>query len=555
MKRKLFILMLAACSLLSCTDGIWDAIHGLEDKYSDLNARVAYLEELCSEMNTNISALQTLVSVILTNDYIISIAPITKDGQEVGYVITFAIHEPITIYHGQDGQDGANGKDGADGKDGTDGKDGENGKDGADGTDGQDGTTPIIGVALDPTDNAYYWTLNGEWLLDENGNRIPLTSRDGQDGEDGTDGEDGKDGADGQDGKDGITPQLKIEDGYWYVSTDNGATWTQLGKATGEDGVDGKDGQDGADGKDGQDGEKGEKGDPGDTMFQSVTQDDDFVYFTLADGTVLIVPRGYKEEKVQIIDGVIMAEFSVSETKKVYFSMGNLQYSTEGTHKCADGTTQPGTWNFAERQWDEGTFLYWGNSGYLYDVQLPPEEVSYSSLVNINLYAGCGNDIRGTYYDWGKYNAILNGKNTPSTFRLLTDEEWEYLLNHRPNANYLKGNIRVDDIDGIYLLPDSWIHLGAKLPSVVYSNEEQIFEQFIPFTELEEKGVVFLFKNHGYASTSIEERYNMYNVKYYRGSILYNGVIEKSYIARANGTYNVDDKVHAVLVRLVKDVK
>ena len=75
MKRKFFILMFATCGLLSCTDGIWDAIHGLEDKYSELDTRVAYLEELCSEMNTNISALQTLVSVILTNDYIISIAP------------------------------------------------------------------------------------------------------------------------------------------------------------------------------------------------------------------------------------------------------------------------------------------------------------------------------------------------------------------------------------------------------------------------------------------------------------------------------------------------
>lgn len=55
--------------------------------------------------------------------------------------------------------------------------------------------------------------------------------QDGADGKDGQDGEDGKDGADGQDGKDGITPQLKIEDGYWYISYDNG-TWKQLGKAT-----------------------------------------------------------------------------------------------------------------------------------------------------------------------------------------------------------------------------------------------------------------------------------------------------------------------------------
>lgn len=80
---------------------------------------------------------------------------------------------------------------------------------------------------------------------------------DGKDGQDGADGEDGKDGANGQDGKDGITPQLKIEDGYWYISYDNGATWTQLGKATGEDGKDGANGTNGTDGKDGQDGADG----------------------------------------------------------------------------------------------------------------------------------------------------------------------------------------------------------------------------------------------------------------------------------------------------------
>jgi hypothetical protein len=112
---------------------------------------------------------------------------------------------------------------------------------------------PVIGVAQD-IDGVYYWTLNGEWLLDDNGNKLPVSGKDGQngtngsngqdgtDGKDGQDGEDGKDGADGQDGKDGITPQLKIEDGYWFISYDNGATWTQLDKATGEDGKDGENG-------------------------------------------------------------------------------------------------------------------------------------------------------------------------------------------------------------------------------------------------------------------------------------------------------------------------
>lgn len=41
-------------------------------------------------------------------------------------------------------------------------------------------------------------------------------------------------GPKGDSGKDGITPLLKIENNYWYISYDNGATWTQVGKAIDE---------------------------------------------------------------------------------------------------------------------------------------------------------------------------------------------------------------------------------------------------------------------------------------------------------------------------------
>ena len=267
-KLPLLLLSVTLCVFSACHNDIWDAIDGLD-------SRVTKLEELCKEMNTNITSLQTIVSVLQSNDFITGVVEIKKDGEVIGYTITFGKHDPITIYHGQDG------------KDGVDGKDGQNGS----------ANAPVIGVAQD-TDGVYYWTLNGEWLLDDNGNKLPVSGKDGQngtngsngqdgaDGKDGQDGEDGKDGVDGQDGKDGITPQLKIEDGYWYISYDNGATWTQLGKATGEDGkdgADGKDGQNGADGKDGQD---------GDSMFQSVTQDENYVYFTLADGTVIKIAKG-----------------------------------------------------------------------------------------------------------------------------------------------------------------------------------------------------------------------------------------------------------------------
>ena len=227
-KLSLLLLTLTVCFFTACHKDIWAELENLDQ-------RVTKLEELCKEMNTNITSLQTIVDVLQSNDFITSIVEIKKDGKVVGYTITFGKHDPITIYHGQNG------------------KDGQNGQDGQNGADGKDGSTPVIGVAQD-TDGVYYWTLNGEWLLDDNGNKLPVSGKDGKDGANGTDGKDGQDGADG---KDGITPLLKIENGYWYVSYDNGATWTESGKATGDNG---QDGQTGTDGKDGQDGANGQDG-------------------------------------------------------------------------------------------------------------------------------------------------------------------------------------------------------------------------------------------------------------------------------------------------------
>lgn len=209
--KKLFTYLLVAITMIiaGCSESFDDS--KIWDKLDNHESRIAKLEELCKQMNTNISSLQTIVNALQNKDYVTGVTPITKDGETVGYTITFTKSQPITIYHGVDN---------------------------------------IIGVKQD-TDNIYYWTLNGEWLLDANGNKIKAQ------------GTDGKDGQDGADGKDGITPQLKIENDYWYISYDNGASWTQLGKATGD----------------------------GDSFFQRVIQDEKNVYFTLADGTEIVLPK------------------------------------------------------------------------------------------------------------------------------------------------------------------------------------------------------------------------------------------------------------------------
>lgn len=257
--------ILLMCLMVGCIAYYDDS--EIRSDIEDLQERVQALEEMCREMNSNIEALQSIVTAQQNGDYITNVEPITDEREIIGYTITFAKGNPITIYHGEDGKDGT---------------DGENGKDGQDGTDGKDGYTPQIGVKKD-TDNIYYWTLDGEWLLDENGNKIRAQGTDGKDGQDGENGADGNDGANGNDGatgpqgpqgEQGITPMLKIEDDYWYVSYDNGQSWTQLGKATGEQGP------------------QGESGANGDSFFQSVTQDEQNVYFTLADGTIITLPKG-----------------------------------------------------------------------------------------------------------------------------------------------------------------------------------------------------------------------------------------------------------------------
>ena len=240
MKKLIFIAAIVMAALFSSCSQKYDDT-ALRSELTQLSERVAALEKLCGKLNENIESLQIIVNALQNNDYVKSITPIVENGVEVGYEIEFTKSGKVEIYHGENGADAS---------------------------------APVIGVRQH--EGVYYWTLDGEWLLDENGNKIKAEGVDGQDGQNGQNGQNGQDGTNGSDGQDGVTPQLKIEEGYWYVSYDGGQTWTKLDKAVGEDGVDGADGMDGAD---------------GDAFFQSVTQDDRNVYFILADGTEIVVPK------------------------------------------------------------------------------------------------------------------------------------------------------------------------------------------------------------------------------------------------------------------------
>ena len=191
MKKFLKQIIPGVLGVLLCTgcDSYDDS--SLWGKVNEIDDRVTALETLCGRLNTEITSIRTILDAIQANDQIKSVIPIHDlAGQEIGYEIEFVNTGKIIIYHGQDGKDGINGENG---------------------TDGVDGQTPIVSIASD-TDGILYWTINGQWLLDYEGNKIKAEGRDGTDGQDGKDGADGKDGKDGLDGNDGALPRLKIED-------------------------------------------------------------------------------------------------------------------------------------------------------------------------------------------------------------------------------------------------------------------------------------------------------------------------------------------------------
>lgn len=272
MKRIFTIVcVLMSIALASCTyddTPLWNKVNNHE-------SRIAALEELCRETNTNLEALRTLVQAVQNADYITSVTPIKEGGDVVGYTITFAKSEPITIYNGTDGKDG---------QDGQDGQKGEQGEPSV--------IVPEIGIKKD-VDGIYYWTIDGEWLTDNNGNKIPAVA---EKGDAGADGEDGKDGTNGKDGKDGITPQLKIDGDYWFVSYDEGKTWIQLGRAT-----------------------SGNGGSGADSIFSKVDVGTDSVTFTMLDGTSFTI-KFYAKPEIAfegIVEGMVYyeeQEFEISYT-------------------------------------------------------------------------------------------------------------------------------------------------------------------------------------------------------------------------------------------------
>ena len=163
-KFLLFAVMLATA--VSCDQyddsAIWEEI-ALQD-------RRHRLETLSNRMNTNISSLKTIVSAISAEDRISDVSKIMEDGKDAGYMLVFVNSGSVALYHW---------------------------------TDVNEGYTPCIGVRKDNS-GTYCWVLDGNWILDDISNKIPVGT------------------------KQTAAPKLKVDAGNWYISVDDGEAWQQL---------------------------------------------------------------------------------------------------------------------------------------------------------------------------------------------------------------------------------------------------------------------------------------------------------------------------------------
>lgn len=251
MRKGILLIFTMLATLIGC--GQYDDSE-LKSDINDLKSRMAALEKQCKNMNENLTSLQTIVDAIQKQDGIVSVTDL-PDGQ--GYSVKFVSGKVIYLYNGKNGTDGV---------------------------------TPKISVRKD-SDGIYYWTVDGDWLIVD-GKKVRAV------------GLDGKDGQSGNDGKDAVTPQLKIENGFWYISYDNGNSWNKLGKATGENGKDGQD---------------------GDGFFKSVTVEDGYAVFVMNDSeqTTLRIPIAGVSTVSSIkyvpesLDGVVKVRYSKIDGKNV----------------------------------------------------------------------------------------------------------------------------------------------------------------------------------------------------------------------------------------------
>lgn len=212
------------------------------------------------------------------------------------------------------------------------------------------------------------------------------------------------------------------------------------------------------------------------------------------------------------IAGALPGKFSVSATKQVQFSQGNLQYQASTN-----------TWRFAENQYDvigeananiSETYEGWIDLFGWASSSFPTQSTTI-------------NDDYVDFDDWGN-QPINNGGNVEGLWRTLTSDEWDYLFCSRANADSLFSVAYVNGICGIIILPDAWVlpqgedYISAKTQKIslsvsgTYSSPKggDIFRtvsyDIADWSVMESSGAIFLPFGDYRSGTTVNSSYGRY---------------------------------------------
>ncbi|NMB36641.1 MAG: hypothetical protein GX993_01190, partial [Bacteroidales bacterium] len=215
--KKFFaiITLISMIIFVGCVDvdELWNEIDSLKkenqeqaDELGKYKERLKIVEDLTSLANSDIAAIKAIVDALNKN---VSIVSYKELADKSGYQLTMSDGSTITLRHGLKGDKG---------------------------------DRVVIGSKAFGKENRLYWTLDGEFLLDADGNKIPVT---------GDKGARGDSGSRGPTGFTGISPILRVnENGNWEVSYDYGKGWQEVKDKSGNPvsalGSQGESGEDGA---------------------------------------------------------------------------------------------------------------------------------------------------------------------------------------------------------------------------------------------------------------------------------------------------------------------
>ena len=166
----------------------------VRDELITMQNEIDLLYAQVDQMNKDLKSLQSIVYAMGANGYIVAVEEREDEDGRMFYNLKFRTITPEN-----------------DGYESTDDAFSIQLYTGVDGKDGTDALPYVVSVKQDEEDGRWYWysTQDEDWLKTETGERFLV---------------------------DGKTPQLKVEEGYWFLSWDNGTTWEETGwKAKGED--------------------------------------------------------------------------------------------------------------------------------------------------------------------------------------------------------------------------------------------------------------------------------------------------------------------------------